>query len=356
MGKSSNIHQAHRLCETVQYNCNISDAHHASDYTLCIYLLKMREYFRWEKNYRFSDTLPQSEVTQWLTEREKLWDDLEDKDYLPLSIQNQEIDPFDAKTINQFLLPHGYVYSAGIGPKAATHFFMAELAHQEVHQGYSVLIANQECARDIAALPAMCINEKIFVRRESLKRMLWEILNEWRWRQAPGLLEKAFSYYDFETDLETALEKMCDVETQTLIMHEIGELKAGAEINRLHSGSLRWHDMLTSMPRSRAEISVRAIKDHLADTLYTLPKLIEQQRIPSLYFYLARLPPLHKQIFPALYQAAEKWQENNHLGELEKLIHLAQQHWLSTALAVLKLFEESADYVKIVALIESRKL
>ena len=48
------------LLSAVQRNCHISDARHAGDYTLCIYLLKMREYFRWERRYSFKDKLPES--------------------------------------------------------------------------------------------------------------------------------------------------------------------------------------------------------------------------------------------------------------------------------------------------------
>ncbi len=38
-----------RLARAVQTNCDIADAHHAADMTLCVYLLQMREYFRWER-------------------------------------------------------------------------------------------------------------------------------------------------------------------------------------------------------------------------------------------------------------------------------------------------------------------
>ena len=43
------------LIETVQHNCHLSDAHHARDYSLCIYLLKMREFYRWEETLPFDD-------------------------------------------------------------------------------------------------------------------------------------------------------------------------------------------------------------------------------------------------------------------------------------------------------------
>jgi len=47
----------------VRTNCHISDARHATDYTLCIYLLKMREYYRWENDMPFSSSLPHEDLT-----------------------------------------------------------------------------------------------------------------------------------------------------------------------------------------------------------------------------------------------------------------------------------------------------
>ena len=42
----------------VQRNCDISDANHGGNFTMCTYLMKMREYFRWEKGLAFTDRLP----------------------------------------------------------------------------------------------------------------------------------------------------------------------------------------------------------------------------------------------------------------------------------------------------------
>jgi hypothetical protein len=65
------------LTRVVQRNCHIADARHAADLTLCIYLLQMREYFRWERGLPFGATLPQAEVGQWIAAREqpvgRLW-------------------------------------------------------------------------------------------------------------------------------------------------------------------------------------------------------------------------------------------------------------------------------------------
>ena len=51
-----------QLASAVQRNCDISDARHAGDYGLCTFLLKMREYFRWENELPFARTLPRDEL------------------------------------------------------------------------------------------------------------------------------------------------------------------------------------------------------------------------------------------------------------------------------------------------------
>ena len=60
----------------MQRNCDIADAQHGGDYTLCVYLMKMREYFRWEAGLPFNARLPKDEVGEWLTAREGLWESL----------------------------------------------------------------------------------------------------------------------------------------------------------------------------------------------------------------------------------------------------------------------------------------
>ena len=169
------------LCETVRHNCHVSDARHASDYSLCIYLMKMREYCRWEKGYDFSAKLPAAEVGRWLDAREQLWDDLQEKhaDYRPLLIGGRSFDPFDNEAINERLNPYGYVYSGGLGVRAVPHFFLADLGQQKQWRQHTVLISDREYARDLASPPAMRLANTIFIRRQSLQRMLWEKYCEW---------------------------------------------------------------------------------------------------------------------------------------------------------------------------------
>jgi len=76
-----------RVIEAVQKNCNIADARHAGDFTLCVYLLKMREMYRWEQGISFNEVIGVDDVGDWLTAREGLWDDLEELDYMPVEIE-----------------------------------------------------------------------------------------------------------------------------------------------------------------------------------------------------------------------------------------------------------------------------
>ena len=56
---------------------------------MCIYLLKMREYYRWEKGLPYGAHLPREEVGAWLAEREAMWEHLGGEDYQPLEIEGR---------------------------------------------------------------------------------------------------------------------------------------------------------------------------------------------------------------------------------------------------------------------------
>jgi len=84
------------LTAAVQRNCDISDARHGGDYGLCTFLLKMREYYRWEHEFPLPRPLPKDELGAWLSAREQLWDGLEAENFSPLPLAAGELEPFDA--------------------------------------------------------------------------------------------------------------------------------------------------------------------------------------------------------------------------------------------------------------------
>jgi len=340
------------LCETVQKNCNISDAHHAANYTLCVYLLKMREYFRWENGYSYNDSLPKEEVGNWVQKREYLWESLEKENFIPLSIDGKKFDPFDTDNINKALAPKGYVYSGGIGLRAAPHFFLAKLESKEVYNDFTMYVSADECARDLTAPPAMTQGKNVFIRRESLRRLLWEKFQDWNWHKYENAMAKALSYYEFKNDIDSALDKMTDNELEAVALHEIGEFIATLELGE------RWREMVISLPRSRTEIMTRAVKDLLADCLSTLPGLIENYNPASLHFYAANLVAMRKELFPSFQNAYHSWVETNDLKPLKKLVAEGVKHWSDLAYKMLEGYErEQEDWLpKLEKLVEQNKL
>lgn len=331
------------LAETVQHNCHIADARYAGDYTLCVYLLKMREMYRWEQGESFNTTLTTDDVGDWLTEREGQWDDVEESEYQVLTIDGVDYDPFDNEAINVLLETKGVVYNAGLGIRCRPHFFLAELEKQ-IHDGqHSILISGKEYARDMAAPPAMAQESRLYIRRESLRRLLWEKVEEWRLSGLDSPIGRAAAYYGFDhdgvNDIEAALDQMTATEIDNVIAHEQGEFKAGLILGDA------WLDMLTALPRTHAEIMLRAVRDHLADAYTTLPLLLENNNPASIHFYFGNMTAMRKKLAPALQNAYVHWHETQNLAQLEELLPSLVGHWQDTAQTALELFVKHGDNV-----------
>ena len=344
------VQQANLLCETVQKNCDISDARHAASYTLCVYLLKMREYFRWENGYSYNDELPKEDVGTWVQEREHLWESLEEENFLPLSIDGKEFDPFDTENINQALAPKGYVYSGGIGLRAAPHFFLAKLETKEVYNDFTMYVSADECARDLTAPPAMTLGKNVFVRRESLRRYLWEKFQEWQWHKYENAMAKALSFYDFDSDIDAALDAMTDNELEAVALHEIGEFISSKELGE------NWREMIVNLPRSHAEIMARAVKDLLADCVSTLPGLMENYNPASLHFYAANLVAMRKELFPSFENAYQAWVNTNNLKPLKNLVAKGVRHWSDLAKDMLDSYAKNDELSKLEELVQKNIL
>ena len=318
---------------------------------MCIYLLKMREYFRWEKSYGFRDKLAEREVGDWLTQREHFWQTIEDEPFTDLPIDGKNYDPFDSEAVNALLNPYGLVYSGGLGNKCTPHFFLGKLGHREKQSDFTVLISENEYARDLTAPPAMALGDTIFIRRESLRRMIWEKIEEWQWHKLESAMSRAMQGFNFEDNAEAALDDITDTVIDSVLLHEKGEVLAA---NRLGP---EWEQMLVDLPRSQTEIMMRAVRDHLADSLTTLPGLVNKGRDASLHFYFANLPNMHKNLFPALIRAYESWVTKGKREVIEELIPASQAHWGGLSNQLLDIYRKgSVDYAKrLQTLIENNK-
>lgn len=329
----------------VQHNCHISDAQYAGNYSLCVFLLKMREYYRWEQGLPQTATLAREQVGQWMTEREQLWEQLEDEDYQPLHIDGRHFDPFATTDINEALIPRGFVYSSGHGVFGKPHFMLARLRETRSDHGATVHICDQEVARDLVAPPAMSRDGEIFVRRQSLRRFLWEKIEEWQWKKnphtpmgrvlsllsgnpAPAKLNEALA----ATAQEALLDALTDQETDTLVLHEQGEILAGQTLGE------DWQALLGRLDNPKGEFIMRAIRDLLADCLLTLPRLLDEGRTVALHFWFANFSGMRKALWPELQGCYDDCIKTGDFQALARLVADGRERWRQEAMQLLGLY------------------
>jgi len=189
-------------------------------------------------------------------------------------------DPFDSAPSTRNCWLKIWCIDAGYGIKDKPHFFLAELETKQHINDYTIYISGKEFARELTSPPAMSQHKTIYIRRESFKRLIWERTDEWRWNKPENAMAKAIRCYDFDSDLDSALSSMTDNELDAAVLHEIGEIQAGEKL-------LGWQQMMADISFTQAEIMARAVRDHYADALHTLPTLIEKNtRHPSIFILL----------------------------------------------------------------------
>ena len=317
------------LASAVQRNCDISDARHAADYGMCTFLLKMREYYRWERELPLTQVLPRSEVGDWLSAREAEWRELEAQEFVPLPLESGAADPLAADEANRDLLPRGLVYSAGYGRFGKPVFFLGALLRVQEREGCQVIVSSCEYARELSAPPAMLLGRTIYVRMESVRRYLWERIEEWHWRRLEGRRARALASYDFVADPESALARMAENEAESMILHELGEARAGELLGPA------WKDMVTSVARTPAEAHARALRDLLADCLSTLPALVARENVAALHFHFATYDAPRRELFPQGLVAYEEFVRSGSLTQLARAAREGAARFLTEARALL---------------------
>ncbi|MFV1992405.1 MAG: Sfum_1244 family protein [Acidiferrobacterales bacterium] len=321
------------LIEQVQQNCNLSDAQYAGNYSMCTYLLKMREYYRWENRLNFSANMSQHDIGDWLVKREHQWAEIANKDYQPIKL-SREYGPFETDKINKELISQGHVYSSGIGIFGKPHFFIGKLSETRQLDNLNIYISGTEFARDLVAPPATSIDNNIFIRQESMRRFIWERIEEWRLnKNKTGPMKNVLAEWNDLDNIEPILDMLVETETETMILHELGEIKAGYQLDN------NWHMLINDMSGSRAEFFLRAVRDILADCLVTLPSLLEKEKNLSMHFYFANYSGLRKHLFPELRHAYEQWVETKKTGAMSSLIYSGIDRWQEIAAQAMETYK-----------------
>ncbi len=332
------------LTGAVQTNCHIADARHAADLSLCTYLLQMREFYRWEQALPWGTTLPHEQVGAWLDAREALWQSLEAQAFVPLPAQTgrpasapMAFDPFDVESLNATLLPGGWVYGAGLAGPRRPGFFLAQLhALEQRDDGITVQVCGTELARGLFAPPAALLGDTIVLRRESLARWLWEKFEGFSVKRADVPFRAVVRAYGLDRDFAAALPRMLEELGATLVLHELGEHRAG---RWLEPG---WAAMRMSLQAPRTDLLVRAVRDHLADFEVTLPELLRRGEATSIHFWFAGLDGMREQLFPSLPAAYRAWRDGDGAA-LAGAVHRGAVHFRQLAEQVLALHRREGE-------------
>jgi uncharacterized protein (DUF2267 family) len=323
------------LVEAVQTNCHIADARHAADLSLCVYLLQMREFYRWEQGHAFAAALDREDLGLWLDRREALWSGLESRPFAPLPFGGRWFDAFDVLALNAELSSQGLYYGAGLAGADRPGFFLAQ-GHAVRHcdDGLVLQVCGHELARGLFAPPAALVDgSTIVLRRESLARWLWEKFEAFSLRRAEGpfkALADAYGVSDgaaFAAALPRLVDDLCD----TLVLHELGEHRAG---RWLEPG---WAAMRLALDRRRTDLHVRAVRDHIADLEVTLPILLERGDAKALHFWFANYDGVRERMFPSLSAAYAAWRGGDSGRALSSAAAAGAAHFRALAKRVLDL-------------------
>jgi hypothetical protein len=95
--------------------------------------------------------------------------------------------------------------------------------------------------------------------------------------------------------------------------------------------------MLGRLTRRRTELFVRAVRDHLADCLVTLPALLDRDAAPSLHFWIANLQGQRQALFPRMVAAYARWRNGAGETALRTAIGDGAAHWQRIARTVVAL-------------------
>jgi len=298
------------LVARVKHNCNVSDARFWGYYSLCGMLIRMRSLYRAERGMMPWEPINRDEIGRWISEREHLWESLENDDYISLEIDKAECDPFDPFDINEKLDDYGLVYGSGYGIFSKPTFFLARPYRVTNAENHRIIITGDELCRDLSSSPAMQQGGVIIIRRLPLFSFIWERLTELRGRRFPGLLHQVFSLYRIDSEggpsgrLTEAIEKLADDITGILILHELGEAEWADDA---------WLEILASAEERELEFQLRAMKDMLADTARSGPlrKIINSRDLKGMYLYMFLLDPYRRKLFPEIQQAFQVLIENS---------------------------------------------
>jgi len=200
------------------------------------------------------------------------------------------------------------------------------------------MISGREHARGLAAPPATLSGRMVVLRRESLQRWLWQKYETWSLKAQDGAFKAALEAHGLaHVGPAAAVRRMADAQADTLVLHELGEYEAGKSLGPA------WQDLRAAVASRRADLHLRAVRDHLADCLVTLPTLLNREAAASLHFWFANFEGVRALLFPRLHDAYAAWCGGDGGDALKSATAAGAQHWLGLSQRLCILHRDLGD-------------
>jgi hypothetical protein len=296
------------IVSQVLENCAISDSRQAGLYSVCGFVLRMRDLYKWEKGFAPWTEEEPSELLEWIGYKEEIWKDLEEKDFRKISIFGRDYDPFNVDGINAALEPHGLFYGAGFARSLQPSFLLARFEEKRRIDGCRVYILGRELARDLLTVPAFSRDNCILIRKEAAEFFIWDhifFVN----KSGQTALKFALEDYGLKAQdpyaLREHLARISAAEMETYLYHELGEIKENVFDRDI------WRNIVGTFPHTPIELLARSVKDLLADTneYGRLSYITRERKTASLGLCVAFFDGLKRELFPELTEAFREFMQ-----------------------------------------------
>ena len=336
------------LISQVKHNCNISDANYWGYFSMCNLLLRLRELYFHEHDLDISVKVQKEDISGWISDRESLWETLEDTDLKSLEIAGRSYDPFAIDDINGILEKENLLYGAGYGLLKKPIFFIGEIKSRHTMEDKNVWIVHNEICRELSPPFAMSQGQNIFIRTDILTGYLYNKYLELKTRSEKDPLRMAFEHfgcrYDSSEikDIMEVLSGISDEISRILIWHEVGEINE-------RDGFGIWLDIVAASEDRLTEFRLRGIKDVISDTSPegTLPSIVKNRDRGLLYFYTALLDETRKTIFPEILDGVRQFTEKDDWTAIEDSIKIGREKAKSLMSDILSLWSDTKDIKEI---------
>jgi len=320
-------------------NCDISDARHAGNYSICGLALRLRDLYKWEHGLPPWEEADSAMMLDWIDARERRWESLAESDYRPIRLAGQTFEFMDISGINARLQAEGLFYSAGHAHGLKPSFVLAGIERRERVRGYPVCILGRELARDLLTLPAFRQDDTVVLRQQSGRMYLWDRM-AYIDRSGRSALEFALRRAGVRPDglrfRRQHFDRLFAVASRIFVDHEIGEIREAVFPRET------WRRIVGAFPHTPVELSVRALKDLLADTgpQGTLRRIVEDRDAAALGFFIAFLDGMRKEFFPELRRVFPEFVRQEDWRIVEDAVVAGFDNAKRKALRIIDIFEE----------------